>query len=192
MAAVNSTMLALGTACPDFQLPDGHGKEQRLADFAGAPALVVAFISNHCPYVMHLREGLADFGRDMDELGVAMVAIGSNNVERYPADGPDKMIEESRNWGYTFAYLYDETQAVAKAFKAACTPDFYVFDGRGKLTYRGQFDDSRPGNGLPVTGGDLRNAVHATVDGRALPLEQLPSIGCNIKWKPGNEPDYFG
>ena len=192
MAAVNSTMLPLGTPCPDFHLPDGSGKFHQLADFASAPALVVAFISNHCPYVKHLREGLADFGRDMAQLGVAVVAVGSNDVERYPDDAPDKMVEECENWGYVFPYVYDESQAVAKAFKAACTPDFYVFDGRGKLTYRGQFDDSRPGNGLPVTGGDLRTAVHATVAGRPLPLEQLPSIGCNIKWKLGSEPSWFG
>ncbi len=192
MVAVHSTMLPLGTPCPDFQLPDGGGKPYKRDDFAHAPALVVAFISNHCPYVKHLREGLAEFGREIDQLGAAMVAIGSNNVDRYPDDAPDKMVEEVKNWGYTFPYLYDETQDVAKAFKAACTPDFYVFDGTGRLTYRGQFDDSRPGNGLPVTGGDLRNAVHATIAGRVLPPEQVPSIGCNIKWIPGNEPPYFG
>ena len=192
MVAVNSTMVPLGTPCPEFQLADGSGKMYRQAEFAQAPALVVAFISNHCPYVKHLREGLADFGRDVAELGVAMVAIGSNNVERYPDDAPEKMVEEAQVWGYNFPYLYDATQEVAKAFKAACTPDYYVYDGVGRLVYRGQFDDSRPGNGLPVTGGDLRNAVHATVAGRALPPEQVPSIGCNIKWIPGNEPDYFG
>ena len=185
-------MLPLGSAAPDFALPDTTGRIVRLADFQKAPALVVAFICNHCPYVKHLRKGLADFGRDCISREVAIVAISSNDAENYPADGPVKMAEEARAAGYCFPYLYDESQSVAKAYRAACTPDFYLFNAGQKLVYRGQFDDSRPGNGAPVTCKDLRDALEAVLSGRAGAALQKPSIGCNIKWKPGNSPDYFG
>lgn len=184
-------MLPLGTPLPDFQLPnlDGHHVSPR--QFSAAPALVVMFLCNHCPYVKHLAAALAEFGRDCAAKGVAVLAINSNDVKNYPADAPDKMVEMARASGWTFPYLYDETQAVAKAFRAACTPDFYLFDRGRRLVYRGQFDASRPGNGVPVTGKDLRAAVEAVLAGRAPSVNQAPSMGCNIKWKPGNEPDYF-
>lgn len=185
-------MLALGTQAPDFQLPDIHGNLVQLSDFASAPALVVAFICNHCPYVKHIRDGLATFGGDMNDRSVAMIAISSNDAVNYPDDSPAKMAEEVRAAGYPFPYLYDETQAVAKAYRAACTPDFYLFDKDRRLVYRGQFDDSRPGNDAPVTGNDLRAAVDALLSGQDVTADQKPSLGCNIKWKAGNEPDYFG
>jgi len=185
-------MLELGTAAPDFDLPDPEGRRYSLADFAGADALVVAFICNHCPFVQHLREGIAAFGRDCARRNVAMVAINSNDIQTHPADAPERMREEIANFGYIFPYLFDETQATAKAYRAACTPDYFLFDQGRKLAYRGQFDASRPGSGVPVTGNDLRAAVEAVLDGAAVPKEQLPSMGCNIKWKAGNEPDYYG
>lgn len=191
MVAVNSTMLPLGTPAPDFRLPNPDGTVITLASLNGAPALVVAFICNHCPYVKHIRAGLAQMARDYMPRGVAVVGISSNDVVRYPADSPAKMAEEAKAAGYIFPYLYDETQAVAKAYRAACTPEFYVFDESQRLVYRGQFDDSRPGNGLAVTGKDLRTALEAVLAHRPLSGLQRPSIGCNIKWKPGNEPDYF-
>ena len=185
-------MLALGTAAPDFQLPDTNGKIVALRDFAGAKALLVMFICNHCPYVKHLREALAQFGHEYRPQGLAIVAINSNDAVAYPADSPAKMAEEVAAAGYTFPYLFDVSQTVAKAYKAACTPDFFLFDGNQKLVYRGQFDDSRPRveHPLPVTGKDLRSAVDAVLAGRGVAPEQKPSLGCNIKWKPGNEPDY--
>lgn len=191
MVAVNSTMLPLGTPAPDFRLPNPDGTVTTLASLNGAPALVVAFICNHCPYVKHIRTGLAQMARDYMPRGVAVVGINSNDAVRYPADSPAKMAEEAKAAGYIFPYLYDETQAVAKAYRAACTPEFYVFDESQRLVYRGQFDDSRPGNGLAVTGKDLRTALEAVLAHRPLSGLQRPSIGCNIKWKPGNEPDYF-
>ena len=186
-----STMLALGTQAPDFKLADTNGKIVRLDDFKGAKVLVVAFICNHCPYVKHIRAGLAEFGREMQGKGVGMVAINSNDATKYPADSPERMKEEAREEGYVFPYLYDEAQAVAKAYRAACTPDFYVFDGERRLVYRGQFDGSRPGNGVAVTGSDLRAAVEAVLGGKAVSEKQMPSIGCNIKWRAGNEPQYY-
>jgi peroxiredoxin len=192
MVAVNSTMLPLGTKAPDFRLPDTTGKMVSLADFAGAKALLVAFICNHCPYVKHIRAGLAQLARDYMSRGVAMVGISSNDIENYPQDSPRKMAEEAKAAGYLFRYLYDETQDVAKAYRAACTPDFYLFDGEQRLAYRGQFDDSRPGNNAPVTGKDLRAALDAILAGKPVPSNQKASIGCNIKWKPGHEPEYFG
>ena len=183
-------MLPLGTAAPDFQLPDTNGKTVSLADFKGRP-LVVMFICNHCPYVIHLRNGLAQFARDCQERGVAIVGISSNDVANYPQDGPKEMAVEAKNAGYVFPYLYDESQAVARAYHAACTPDFYVFDAEHRLVYRGQFDEARRGNTLPVTGKDLRAAVDAVLAGKPVAAEQKPSIGCNIKWKAGNEPEYF-
>jgi peroxiredoxin len=184
-------MLALGTPAPDFDLPDARdGGRASLAQFRDAPALVVMFICNHCPYVKHVQAGLARFARDLQTRGVAVVGISSNDVANYPEDSPAKMAAEARRAGYTFPYLHDESQAVAKAYRAACTPDFYLFDAQRRLAYRGQFDDSRPGNGVPVTGQDLRAAVDAVLAGRPVPTDQKPSIGCNIKWKPGNDPDY--
>jgi peroxiredoxin len=192
MVAVNSTMLPLGTKAPDFRLPDTNGKQISLADLKAAPALLVIFMCNHCPYVKHIRVGLAQLARDYLRRGLAMVGINSNDVANYPADSPAKMAEEVKAAGYTFPYLYDESQAVAKAYHAACTPDIFLFDRDQCLVYRGQFDDGRPGNGLPVTGKDLRAALDAVLAGKPVSPEQKPSIGCNIKWKPGNEPDYFG
>ncbi len=192
MVATNSTMLPLGTKAPDFQLPDTAGKLVRLADLRGARALVVIFMCNHCPYVKHLRGALAQLGRDYQPQGVAVVGINANDVVNYPADSPEKMAEEARSAGYTFPYLYDATQGVAKAYRAACTPDFYLFDHEQRLVYRGQFDDSRPGNSVPATGKDLRGALDALLAGKPIASAQKASLGCNIKWKPGNEPDYFG
>ena len=184
-------MLPLGTKAPDFRLPDPGGKVVALADFESAPALLVIFMCNHCPYVKHVRDGLAKLARDYRPRGVAVVGINSNDVANYPGDSPAKMAAEAASAGYIFPYLYDETQAVAKAYRAACTPDLYLFDKDQRLVYRGQFDDSRPGNGVPVTGKDLRAALEAVLAGKAVAPVQKPSIGCNIKWKPGNEPEYF-
>jgi peroxiredoxin len=184
MALTPSTMLPLGTVAPEFRLPEpATGREIALADFAAAPALVVAFICNHCPYVKHVREGLARFGKDCAAQGAAMVAISANDAVNYPADSPDKIAAEVRAAGYSFPYLYDESQAVARAYRAACTPDFFLFDGQRRLVYRGQFDDSRPGNGVPVTGKDLRAALTAVLAGKPVSPDQKPSLGCNIKWK---------
>jgi peroxiredoxin len=190
MALTPSTMLALGTPAPDFRLPDAEGRQVALGDFADAQALLVAFICNHCPYVQHIREGLARFANDYQPRGLAMLAINANDAKSHPQDAPAKMAEESKRFGYVFPYLYDASQDVAKAYRAACTPDFFLFDAGRRLVYRGQFDDSRPGNGRPVTGADLRAAVDAVLAGRPLPADQKPSIGCNIKWIPGNEPEY--
>jgi peroxiredoxin len=185
-------MLPLGTKAPDFQLPDAvSGKMVSLQDFSTKPALVVMFICNHCPYVKHLHQGLVEFAKDYQKRNVAMVAISSNDAEDYPEDAPEKMKEEARRVGYSFPYLYDETQEVAKAYRAACTPDFFLFDANQKLIYRGQFDESRPGNQIPVTGKDLREAMDALLANKAISAEQKPSMGCNIKWKSGNAPDYF-
>ncbi len=190
MALTPSTMLPLGTVAPPFRLPATDGKVVSPADFSSAPALVIAFICNHCPYVKHLRAGLAQFGRDMQAQGVAVIAINSNDADRYPADSPGNMIMEVNAAGYTFPYLHDRDQTTAKAYRAACTPDFFVFDAQRRLAYRGQFDSSRPGNGAPVTGADLRAAVAALLAGAPVPSDQIPSIGCGIKWRPGQEPDY--
>lgn len=190
--AVQSTMLELGTRAPDFALVDTDGRTVALDDFADAPALLVLFLSNHCPFVKHLRGALADLARDYAPRGVAIAGIMSNDVARHPADAPERMREERAAWGWTFPYLYDETQDVAKAYRAACTPDIFLFDGERRLVYRGQFDDSRPNNGMPPTGAHLRAALDAVLDGRQVPAEQRPSIGCNIKWKPGAEPEWFG
>ena len=188
MAAMESTMLPLGTPLPAFTLPDTEGSTVSSHDVGTGKGVLVMFICNHCPYVKHLREALADFGRAYMARGLGVVAISSNDVERYPADGPEAMAREREEAGYPFPYLYDESQEVAKAFRAACTPDFFLFDGRGELVYRGQFDDSRPGNERPVTGADLRAAADAVLEGRGVPAEQHPSVGCGIKWKPGNAP----
>lgn len=183
MALTPSNMVPLGTPAPDFELPDPTGKVYRLADVRGPNGLLVVFMCNHCPFVKHLKPALAEAGRRLAEKGVGMVGINSNDVTQYPDDAPEKMLEDIREFGYTFPYLYDESQAVARAYDAACTPDFYLFDKDLKLVYRGQFDDSRPGNGIPVTGADLYAAVDAMVEGRPVSPNQKPSIGCNIKWK---------
>jgi peroxiredoxin len=183
-------MLPLGTRAPDFRLTNVDGREVRLADFADAPALVVVFMCNHCPFVKHVAPELARLSTEYMARGVAVVGINSNDAAAYPADSPEQMVHEVEDRGYPFAYLYDETQEVAKAYRAACTPDFYVFDGERKLVYRGQLDSSRPDSGIPLTGGDLRAALDAVLAGRPVPAEQKPSIGCNIKWKPRNAPEY--
>jgi peroxiredoxin len=180
-------MLPLGTSAPAFSLPDTNGRTVSLADYSGKPVLVM-FICNHCPFVKHVRSGLAALGRDYASKSVGLVAINSNDAIGYPDDSPAKMAEEVQNAGYAFPYLYDETQDVAKAYRAACTPDFYLFDRQHKLAYRGQLDDSRPSNDVPVTGADLRAALDAVLAGKSPAETQKPSIGCNIKWKPGNEP----
>lgn len=192
MVRTESVMLSLGTSAPEFRLPDPQGKIVSLADFRSAPAVLVVFLCNHCPYVKHVASGLAQLVRDYQARGVAAVGINSNDWHEYPDDSPDKMREEIPTRGYTFPYLIDETQEVAKAYSAACTPDFFLFDKDRKLVYRGQMDSSRPGNGIPVTGQDLRDALDAVLAEKPVPSGQKPSLGCNIKWKPGNEPDYFG
>ena len=189
MAKTPSQMIPLGTPAPDFDLPDIHGKRLKLADFAGRPLLVMA-ICNHCPFVQHLFDGLTAFTTEYMEKGLAIVGINSNDVANYPEDTPEKMKEYAERLGYPFPYLFDETQEVAKAYRAACTPDFFLFDRDHRLAYRGQFDDSRPESGIPVTGADLRAAADAVLEGGTPAAEQVPSIGCNIKWKAGNEPEY--
>jgi len=184
-------MLPLGTTAPDFKLPDTNGKAVSPADFKDKPALLVLFICNHCPYVKHIRAGLAQLARDYQPRGVAIVGINSNDAANYPDDSPARMKEEVKSAGYLFPYLYDGTQAVAKAYRAACTPDIFLFDRGRRLVYRGQFDASRPGNGIPVTGRDLRAALDAVLAGKPVSPNQKASIGCNIKWKSDNEPDYF-
>jgi peroxiredoxin len=191
MARTPSTMLPLGTAAPNFSLPNIDGKTVSLGDFKDAPALLVMFICNHCPFVKHVADELAKLGRDYQAQGAAIVAISSNDVGNHPDDSPAKMKEEASTRGYTFPYLYDESQTVAKAYHAACTPDFFLFDKQQQLVYRGQLDDSRPQSGLPVTGRDLRHALDAVLAGKPVNPEQRASLGCNIKWKSGNEPEYF-
>ncbi len=191
MVLTPSTMLPLGTRAPEFSLPDTNGKTVSLSNFADAPALLVIFMCNHCPFVKHVADEIAKLASEYQERGVAVVAISSNDVASHPDDSPAKMAEEAAARGYTFPYLYDETQEVAKAYRAACTPDFYVFDREQVLAYRGQMDSSRPDSGIPVTGEDLRAALDSVLEGRPTADEQTPSIGCNIKWKAGNAPDYF-
>lgn len=191
MVAVNSTMLEIGTSAPHFRLPSAGGEFVSIDDFSHARALLVMFICNHCPFVKHVREELVRIARDYQGSGVAVVAINSNDWSAYPDDSPERMAEEVREFGYPFPYLCDESQEVARAYRAACTPDFYLFDAGRKLVYRGQLDDSRPGNQVPVTGKELRVALDALLAGRPVPGPQRPSLGCNIKWRPGNEPDYF-
>jgi len=183
-------MMPLGSSAPGFSLLNVDGKMVSLADYAGKPVLVV-FMCNHCPFVIHLRSSLASFAREYETKGLSIVGISSNDAEAYPQDGPEEMKLEAREADYVFPYLYDETQATAKAYRAACTPDFFLFDQNHKLVYRGQFDDSRPKSEIPVTGQDLRSAADALLDGKPITERQMPSIGCNIKWKPGQEPEYF-
>jgi peroxiredoxin len=186
-------MLSLGTSVPAFRLPDLNGTMVSPDDFRDAPALLVAFICHHCPFVTHIRHGFARFTAEYQQRGLAIVAINSNDVDAFPEDGPDGMKEEAAAAGYTFPYLFDETQAVAKAFRAACTPDLYLFDRDRMLVYRGRFDDSRPRTNppMPVTGRDIRAAADAVLAGGPVSLDQKGSVGCNIKWKRGNAPDYF-
>jgi peroxiredoxin len=189
--AVPSTMLALGTKAPNFELPDVvTGRTVSIRDFDGKRALLVMFICRHCPYVRHVRAELAGMGRDFAGSELAVVAISPNDPAEYPEDAPESLAEEARLAGYVFPYLFDETQEVAKAYTAACTPDFFLFDADRALVYRGQLDDSRPSNGLPVTGKDLRAAIDAVLSGEPVSEEQRASIGCSIKWRAGNEPAY--
>ena len=191
MVKTASTMLPLGTKAPEFSLVNVDGRTVSLSEFDGSPALLVIFMCNHCPFVKHVAHELARLGHEYQSRGVAVVGISSNDVSGHPADSPEQMIHEAELQGYSFPYLYDETQEVAKAYHAACTPDFFLFDAEQKLVYRGQFDASRPGNGVPVTGGDLRRAINTVLAGQAVHADQTPSIGCNIKWRAGCEPDYF-
>ena len=191
MVRTPSTMLPLGTSAPDFSLPNVDGRMVGLGDAAGPKGTVVMFICNHCPFVKHVADQLTVLGRDYLPQGIGFAAISSNDVSKHPADSPEQMVHEAEARDYPFPYLYDESQTVAQAYHAACTPDFFLFDAGGKLAYRGQLDASRPGNGIPVTGEDLRRALQLLLAGQPLPAEQRPSLGCNIKWKPGNEPTYF-
>lgn len=193
MVLTASTMLALGTKAPDFYLPEViSGKTISLSTFADQKALLVMFICRHCPFVKHIQEELTKLGQDYFSSDLGIVAISANDAQKYPDDAPDSLKELATTLGWQFPLCYDETQATAKAYTAACTPDFFVFDGDRKLVYRGQLDDSRPSNGKPVTGADLRAAIDAVLAGKPVTTEQKPSIGCNIKWKTGNEPSYFG
>ena len=193
MALTPSTMLALGTKAPEFRLPDVvSGTTISLSTFAGKRALLVMFICRHCPYVVHVREELARIGRDYANRHAGIVAISANDAAGYPDDAPERLAEMAKELGFTFPFCYDESQAVAKAYTAACTPDFFLFDADRRLVYRGQLDEARPGNGKPLTGGDLRAAMDAVLAGTVVSPEQQPSVGCNIKWKKGGEPTYFG
>lgn len=191
MVLTPSQMVDLGSTAPDFSLLDTSGNTVSRSDFAEKPLLVM-FICNHCPFVIHLRDDLAKTCKEYEAKGVAVVGISANDVAKHPDDGPEKMAEEVKNVGYTFPYLYDESQEVAKAYRAACTPDFFLYDTNHKLAYRGQYDDSRPESDTPVTGSDIRVAMDAVLAGNAPLSDQKNSIGCNIKWREGNEPDYFG
>jgi peroxiredoxin len=184
-------MLPLGTVAPDFELPNVDGRMMDYAATAGPKGTVVMFICNHCPFVKHVADELARLGREYMPRGIGFAAISSNDVSTHPADSPEQMVAEAEERGYCFPYLYDETQEVAQAYQAACTPDFYLFDADRRLVYRGQLDPSRPGGDLPVTGADLRAAIDALHAGQPPLAEQVPSLGCNIKWKAGNEPEYF-
>ena len=191
MVKTASTMLSLGTQAPGFSLVNVNGQTVSLADFDTAKATVIVFMCNHCPFVKHIAPQLAQFAQDYHSKQVAVIGINSNDVATHPGDSPEQMINEAEQQGYTFPYLFDETQEVAIAYHAACTPDFFLFDGERRLVYRGQFDSSRPDSGIAVTGADLRAAVDAVLDGAPVTTEQVPSIGCNIKWKAGAEPEYF-
>jgi peroxiredoxin len=190
MALRQSRMLALGTAAPDFSLPDPSGRKVSLEDFAGSRGLLVAFICNHCPYVKHILDGFVAFANEYQDRGLATVAISSNDAAAYPQDGPAEMARVARANGFRFPYLYDESQAIALAYQAVCTPDLFLFDRERKLVYRGQFDGSRPGNKVPVTGADLRAAADAVLRGAPVPPNQVASAGCSMKWKKGVEPDW--
>lgn len=192
MAKTPSTMLELGTKAPDFKLPDTEGQWVSRDDFRGKKGLLVLFICNHCPYVIHIASHLARMTKEYMARGIPVVAINSNDATKYPDDAPDKMKEEKAKRGYAFPYLFDETQKVAQAYQAACTPDIFLFDKNFELAYRGQYDGSRPSNNVPVTGSDLKKALDALLADQKPSAEQTPSIGCNIKWRAGNEPSYYG
>jgi peroxiredoxin len=185
-------MAALGSNASDFRLTDVvSGRTISLDTFAGKKALLVMFLSRHCPFVQHIKEELARIGRDYAKREVGIVAVSANDIVNYPDDAPEKLKEMAVETGFRFPFCHDETQEVAKSYSAACTPDFFLYDQKRKLVYRGQLDDSRPGNGKPIDGHDLRAALEAILQGRPVPQDQKPSVGCNIKWKPGNEPEYF-
>lgn len=191
MAKTASTMLELGTAAPHFSLPNPISKSSiSLSDFKDTPLLVV-FSCNHCPFVLHIIQPFVDFAREYQAKGLSIVMVNANDVEKHPDDSPQNMVELSQQFNFSFDYLFDETQRVASAYRAACTPDFFLFNDKHQLVYRGQFDDSRPGNNNPVNGLDLRQAVDTLLKGQPVAENQKPSMGCNIKWKTGNEPDYF-
>lgn len=193
MALTASTMLPLGTKAPDFDLPEVvSGKATSLSTFADKKALLVMFICRHCPFVKHVQKELAQLGKDYFTGDLAIVAISANDAHNYPDDAPESLQAFATEQGFNFTLCYDESQETAKAYTAACTPDFFVFDSDRKLVYRGQLDDSRPSNGKPVTGADLRAAIEAVLADKPVTSEQKPSVGCNIKWKPGNQPSYFG
>jgi peroxiredoxin len=183
-------MLPLGAAAPAFRLPDPEGRMYGLEDFEEAPALLVAFLCNHCPYVKHILPGFAAFAREYEPMGLAIIAISANDVMAYPKDGPKEMARVARQHGFEFPYVYDESQETALAYQAVCTPDLFLYDGARKLAYRGQFDDSRPGSDTPVTGASLRVAADAVLAGRTTSTDQRPSIGCSIKWKQDRQPDW--
>lgn len=191
MVKTASTMVRLGTRATPFSLVNVDGKTVSLSDFDRAPALLVVFMCNHCPFVKHIGPNLSQLAREYQSQGLAIVGINSNDVATHPQDSPEQMVHEAEAQGYSFPYLFDETQEVAKAYGAACTPDFFVYDSNRTLVYRGQYDSSRPNSGVPVTGKDLRSALDAVLAGRPVNENQTPSIGCNIKWTPGNEPQYF-
>ncbi|MHC4624109.1 MAG: thioredoxin family protein [Planctomycetota bacterium] len=190
MTVTASTMMPLGTKAPDFALPDTQNNMISMTDFEQAPALLVIFMCNHCPFVKHILHPMVELIKDYQARGVAVIGICSNDADSYPEDRPEMMAQLAREAGFTFSYLYDQTQEVAKSYRAACTPDFFLFDNQRSLVYRGQMDDSRPGNDIPATGADLRAALDAVLEQKQGPEQQKPSMGCNIKWKPGNEPDY--
>lgn len=193
MARTPSQMIDLGTEAPNFSLPDVvSGNHVSLDNYPDAKGFMIAFICNHCPFVQLIRHEFARYGREYSEKGIAVIAINSNDIQAHPEDGPDAMRDDARRFGYKFPYCLDEDQSVAKTYQAACTPDLYLFDANRKLVYRGQFDGARPGNDTPVTGADLRAATDALLAGQAIPADQKASLGCNIKWKPGNAPDYYG
>jgi len=191
MSRTPSTMLELGTTAPDFDLPDPlGGGSVSLSDYRDMPLLIV-FSCNHCPYVLHLLKSFAEYAREAQKSGLSMVMINANDIDNYPADSPQKMIDLAKEYELDFPYLYDESQQVAMAYRAACTPDFFLFDSQHRLVYRGQYDASRPGNDEEITGIDLKSASQALLDDKAISAQQLPSMGCNIKWRAGNEPDYL-
>jgi peroxiredoxin len=192
MVETKSTMLPLGTAAPDFSLPGVYGGTLSLSDVTAEKGMLMIFMCNHCPFVVHIADKLAELAKEYQAKGINFVGISSNDVETHPDDSFEKMKAEAEARGYEFAYLFDDDQSVAKAYKAACTPDFFLFDSNKKLAYRGQLDSSRPGNGIPVTGEDLTKAMDQLISGEEVPADQTPSIGCNIKWKSGNAPAYFG
>ena len=196
MVDTQSTMPELGNMAPDFSLPNTNpgfgGDTVSLNDFDEKKGVLVMFICNHCPFVKRIRDGLAQLGKDFEGGDLGIVAICANDQETHPGDSPEKMAEEARNFGYRFPYLHDETQTTAKAYRAACTPDFFLYNQNRELVYRGEFDKARPGNDEPVTGEELRRAIRQVLAGEKVPEEQRPSMGCNIKWRDGNAPDYFG